>query len=308
MTTTTPKSRGPKSVPPAVEYHRVLAGEERRIGRGILAIVLLLAGLFGGIQLFYTIGAWVDGLIQLDGAAATHGLTPVAFASSLAATALLTPWSMLIQRWLYGVRGASLHSVASRFRFELFGKALLAILPLFVIAFAITEYLEPRGTMTWSHTEMITLFVVVMLLVPLQAAGEEYGLRGLVFRIAGSWARGRWVSLILGMAVSTAVFSAIHLASDPWWSVFYVVFSLSAAIVTWRTGGIEIAVVSHAVINVLNFLYWFVLQADIVERMDRSAGAVSPALVIPSTVAFIVITAVVWLRTRRTGPAKTPSA
>jgi len=41
--------------------------------------------------------------------------------------ALLIPWSMLIQRWLYGVPGASLHSVVSRFRFEVFGRALLVL-------------------------------------------------------------------------------------------------------------------------------------------------------------------------------------
>ena len=41
-----PRRRGPRPVPPGVEYHRVLAGEKRRVGRGILAIVLLLAGLF----------------------------------------------------------------------------------------------------------------------------------------------------------------------------------------------------------------------------------------------------------------------
>ena len=32
------------SVPDGVEYHRVLAGEKRRVGRGILAILLLVAG------------------------------------------------------------------------------------------------------------------------------------------------------------------------------------------------------------------------------------------------------------------------
>ena len=35
----------------------------------------------------------------------------------------------LIQRWFYGVRDASLHSVVSRFRFDLFGRALLVLGP-----------------------------------------------------------------------------------------------------------------------------------------------------------------------------------
>jgi membrane protease YdiL (CAAX protease family) len=287
-----------------VEYHRVLAGDERRIGRGLLAIALLVGGMFGAIQLFYVVAAWIDGLVRTE----PQAFTPLTLASGLVATALLIPWSMLIQRWLYGVRGPSLHSVLSRFRFDVFGRALLVILPLFVIALAITEYLEPRATSVWSHGDIIGFFVVVVLLVPVQAAGEEYGLRGLVFRIAGSWVHGRRASLALGIVVSGAVFAVIHSAGDPWWNVFYVVFSVSTALITWRTGGVEIAAVIHAVYNVMTFAFWFVLHADLTDRFDRSAGAVTPALLIPSSVAFIAITVAVWIRTRRTGPATTASA
>jgi membrane protease YdiL (CAAX protease family) len=282
----------------------MLAGEERRIGRGLLAIVLLVGGMFGAIQVLYLLAVWIDGSIRTE----PQALTPLTLASGLVATALLIPWSMLIQRWLYGVPSQSLHSVVSRFRFDVFGRALLAILPLFLIALAITEYLEPRATAVWSHGDIIGFFVVVVLLVPLQAAGEEYGLRGLVFRIAGGWVHGRRASLVLGTVVSGAVFAVIHTAADPWWNVFYVLFSVSTALITWRTGGIETAIVIHAVYNVMTFVFWFILHADLADRFDRSAGAVTPALLVPSALAFLVITVAVWLRTRRTGPAKTPSA
>ncbi|MFI8527278.1 CPBP family intramembrane glutamic endopeptidase [Promicromonospora sukumoe] len=294
----------PQPVPPGVEYHRVLEGEKRQIGRGVLAIFLLVGGLFASIQLFYLLAVWIEGFFRTE----QGELTPLTLGAGMAATAMLIPWSMLIQRWLYGVPGPSLHSVASRFRFDLFGRAMIAIIPLFVIALAITEYLDPRATAVWSHGDIIAFFVVVVLLVPLQSAGEEYGLRGLVFRIAGSWAHGRWASLILGTVVSGAVFSVIHTAADPWWNVFYVVFSLSASFMTWRTGGIEYAVVMHAVVNVMTFTYWFILNADLADRFDRSAGTVTPALLIPSALAMITIAAIVWLRTRHTGPATTPSA
>lgn len=297
-------SRASELVPQGVEYHRVLAGEKRRIGRGLLAIVLLVGGMFGAIQAFYLLAVWIDGSMRTE----PQALTPLTLASGLVATALLVPWSMLIQRWLYGVPSPSLHSVVSRFRFDVFGRALLAVLPLFLIALAITEYLEPRATAVWSRGDIIGFFVVVVLLVPLQAAGEEYGLRGLVFRIAGGWVHGRRASLILGIVVSGAVFAVIHTAADPWWNVFYVVFSVSTALITWRTGGIEIAVVIHAVYNVMTFVFWFILHADLTDRFDRSAGAVTPVLLVPGALAFLVITVVVWLRTRRTGPAKTLSA
>ena len=304
MTSATSRARSPKPVPPGVEYHRVLAGEKRRIGRGLLAILLLVGGMFGAIQVFYLLAVWIEGFFRTE----PQALTPLTIGAGMAATALLIPWSMLIQRWLYGVRGPSLHSVVSRFRFDLFGRGLAVIVPLFVIALAVTEYLEPRATAVWSHGDLIAWFVVVVLLMPLQAAGEEYGLRGLVFRIAGSWVHGRWASLILGIVVSGAVFAVIHTAGDPWWNVFYVVFAVSTALVTWRTGGVEVAVVMHAVYNVMTLMFWFILHADLTDRFDRSAGAVTPALFIPSSLVFIAIAVVVWIRTRRTGPAKTPAA
>ncbi len=308
MSSTDPARGGQESVQAGIEYHRVLAGEKRRIGRGLLTIVLLIGGMFGAIQLFFVFGVWIDQLVRPEGTKAPGGLTPVTFASTLVATALLIPWSMVIQRWLYGVRFPSLHSVVSRFRFDLLGRALLVILPLILIALAITEFLEPRNSATWSNADLIAFSVVIVLLVPLQAAGEEYAVRGLIFRVAGSWMRGRWASLVVGIAVSTATFAVIHAAGDMWWNVFYVIFSLTTALITWRTGGVEIAVVIHAVYNVVTMMLWLVLHADFAERFDRSAGAVTPALIIPSTIAFLAITVIVWLSTRRSGALRTPTA
>jgi membrane protease YdiL (CAAX protease family) len=306
MTSAASRPRDPQSIPPGVEYHRVLAGEKRRIGRGILAIVLLIVGMFAAIAAFSAVGAWIDGLIRPD-ADPDSPNSPIILGAGLIATALLTPWSMLLQRWLYGVPGPSLHSVVSRFRFDVFGRAVVFVLPLFVVALAITEFTDLRPTGVWTHGELIGMVLVVLLLVPLQAAGEEYGLRGLVFRVAGSWARGRWASLIVGIAVSSVVFSVIHTAGDIWWNVLYVIFSIVTGFITWRTGGIEIAVVIHTALNVMTFVYWFVLQADLADRFDRSAGAVTPALFVPIAVVLVLTAVVVWLRTRRSGPVTTPA-
>ena len=85
---------------PEVEYHRVLAGDQRRIGRGILAIVLLIGGMFFLNILFAAVAVMVNP-VQQDGGVA---YTPLLHAAGMASVALLTPWSMLIQRWPYGGR------------------------------------------------------------------------------------------------------------------------------------------------------------------------------------------------------------
>lgn len=126
-------------------------------------------------------------------------------------------------------------------------------------------------------------------------------------QLAGSWVRGRLAALALGITVSALAFAVLHVAPDPGWHLFYLVVSVATGIVTWRTGGLEIAVLLHAAFNVFYFCFGIVPHADLAERFDRSAGAMTPALFIPATLALGLVTAVVWLRTRRTGPATAPA-
>jgi membrane protease YdiL (CAAX protease family) len=290
-----------------VEYHRVLAGNERRVGRGILAIALLVAGLFASSIVLSVGAASIDA--QMGRTNPTFGgtdYTPLFLTANLASIALLIPWSMLLQRWLYGVRGPSLHSVLSSFRFDLFGRALLYIGPLWLFLSLIGPAVMPLQDVHWSTATLLTVFIVNLLLTPLQAAGEEYGFRGLVFRVAGSWGRGPRTALLLGVLVSSLVFAAVHISTDPWINLWYITLSVSLAVVTWRTGGIEIAVVVHALHNTLAALVMTVLHADPNPALERSAGTGSAALVV-LCVTVAAIAAVVWWRTRETGPALTPS-
>ncbi|MGB7314160.1 MAG: CPBP family intramembrane glutamic endopeptidase [Nodosilinea sp.] len=221
--------------------------------------------------------------------------------------ALIIPWSMVIQRWLYGVPGPSLHSVVSRFRFDVFGWALLLFSPVWIVVNMLGALLTPDAQGSWSHTDLIGVFIGTLLLTPLQAAGEEYGLRGLVFRVAGSWARGSQAGLVIGVLVSSVVFTAIHASTDPYINVWYFVLAAGLALITWRSGGIEIAVVLHAVLNTVSLIGATLLRVDLgTVIQDRSAGVGSPYQLVP-TLTVVVITAVVWWRTRRTGPALTPA-
>ncbi|MGP5365127.1 lysostaphin resistance A-like protein [Brachybacterium tyrofermentans] len=290
------------TIPPGVEYHRVLAGETRRIGRGILAIVLLVGGMFFFNILFPAVAVLVEGGPSADGGVA---YTPLFHATGMAAVAMLLPWSMLIQRVLYGVKGASLHSVVSSFRFDIFGRALLVIIPVWTVVTAIL-YWAPLPEHTVSSTDVVWFLLGTLLLTPLQGAGEEYGFRGLILRVAGGWARGARSGIVVAIIVSSVLFAIVHLSSDLLLNLNYLFFAIGIAVVTWRTGGIEIAVVLHAGFNTLGFLFDAALHVDVIAAYDRSAGVGSATTLLPAAV--VVLTAlVVWFRTRRTGPALTPS-
>ncbi|WP_232666280.1 CPBP family intramembrane glutamic endopeptidase [Pseudonocardia sp. TRM90224] len=303
-----PPRRGPQPVPDGVPYHRVLAGEKRRIVRGIVAIVLLVGGLFAFSIGFSFLGALIDTMLGRSNPVLGGTVyTPVTHASTLFAIALLIPWSMVLQRWLYGVRGASLHSVRSLFRMDVFGRSLLIILPIWTIYLTYLSVLQPVAEVLWLVPDLFAMFAVTVLLTPLQSAGEEYGLRGLTFRIAASWSRGPRTALVIGVLVSSLVFMVIHVAADPWLNLYYFTFGVTLALITWRTGGLELGVVIHAVNNTLAFLLLIVVRGDVLAGFDRSAGVGSAIMLVPCAL-LIAVTVVVWLRTRRTGPALTPAS
>jgi membrane protease YdiL (CAAX protease family) len=293
---------GPVATDPPVEYHRVLAGEKRRIGRGILAITLVLVGLTV-LPVLAVVTATV--LDAQWGTTRTPGgtyFTVLSHAAGMAAIALVTPLSMLVQRWLYGVPGPSLHSVFSRFRLDVLGRAVLLIGPLWVVLVVVQYALVgPTAVVELSFLTVVGLLGVNLLLVPLQAAGEEYGLRGLVFRVAGSWTRGRRAGLVLGIVVSAVLFTALHASTDPVMIGYYLVFSVATAVVTWRTGGIEIAVVVHALNNMIALTVAVGVREDIPGRAAERSGSLLEVL--PYVVGHLIVLAVVLVVTRRGAPA-----
>lgn len=284
-----------------VEYHRGLTSDKRRIGRGILAIILLIAGMQAFAFAFTAAAAVVDLMIGTETRA---GYTPLVNAAGAFSIALLIPWSMLIQRWLYGVRGGSLSSVLSHFRFDLFGRALMILLPVTVV-FQIVYYWTPLPQTSWGWHDGLLLVATALAITPFQAAGEEYGFRGLIFRVVGSWTRNARLGLILAIAISSVLFALVHVSTSGLLNVWYLVFAVGTAWITWRTGGLEIAVVLHAVFNATQFVIDAALDVDPTVAADRSAGAIDLTVLIPIPL-IIGAVIVVAIRTRHTGTVLTP--
>ena len=283
----------PKTIQDEQQYHRVLAGQGRQIGRGLLAILLVFVGLFGIGGAVTWLGAQVDlGLGNRNPTLGGEDYTAVFHASNTLGIALLIPWVMLVQRLLYGVRGRTLISVDSAFRYEIFGRWLLTIGPIAVVTMALLALITPAETMSWTFAQLIGVVTVTLLITPLQAAAEEFGFRGLIFRASSNWVRSPRGSLLTGVTVSTVLFMVMHPPVSPWLAISQTGLAVGAALITWRTGGLEIAILLHALNNVLSQLYAQVLHSELLTQ------AVEPTILL-TLVPTVAATTLVFFRPRR---------
>jgi membrane protease YdiL (CAAX protease family) len=107
---------------------------------------------------------------------------------------------------------------------------------------------------------------------------------------------------------SSLLFTAIHGSTDIYINIWYFVLWSSLAVITWRTGGLEVAIVLHAVLNTFVLLFAPLLRIDLGAALaDRSAGVGQVSLLIPTAV-VVLITTIIWWWTSKTGPALTPTA
>ncbi|RCG18663.1 CPBP family intramembrane metalloprotease [Sphaerisporangium album] len=162
----------------------------------------------------------------------------------------LTAW--LVQRRPPG----TLSSVAGRLRwgwlFLCTGVALVAL---------ILGQLAMTATYAATGADMGDLFgwvgwdrflpglIVIVLLVPFQAATEEYVFRGWVIQAFGAYFRTPWPGILFG----AAVFTSLHAYTD-WGIVDVFSFGVLMGWLAVRTGGLEAPIALHVINNVVSFL------------------------------------------------------
>jgi membrane protease YdiL (CAAX protease family) len=105
---------------------------------------------------------------------------------------------------------------------------------------------EQWGEFTTPPVTYLVSFVIILLIVPFQAAAEEFVFRGVLFQAIGSWLR--WVPVAL--VLTTVAFALLHIY-DIWGLLDVATFGVAAIILTWRTGGLEAAIAMHVLNNVV---------------------------------------------------------
>jgi membrane protease YdiL (CAAX protease family) len=223
----------------------------------------LLVGLIGAVLYLLTlllviVALVVGGLVwpalqrALDGFF-TDPLTadmndPFTFTLTMGTIILMLP-PLLIATRLLGARPLGLlSSVAGRIRWRWLGWCLSLALGIYLVGylafFAVTALQGEPVVMAVSDPQLPLLLVLIVLLVPLQAATEEYVFRGYLMQTIGGWLRHPAFAILLPVPL----FVLGH-SYDLLGQIYIGVFAVVAGWLSWRTGGLEAAIALHIVNN-----------------------------------------------------------
>ena len=239
-----------------MEYPQLLRGPTRAWWRPLLTL-LLFALFFGLLSILPVVVALAYGAVssrrdlgvtleQLTDASAVS--QPAAYLYLNLALIVLIPAAMLSTWAVHRIRPRFLSSVAGGLRWRWLLRCLLTLAPVWAIYLVISTVVEPPQSARPEH--WLVLLVMGLLLTPWQAAAEEYAFRGWLTQNVGAYFAHPLVAVVMPAIIAAAAFAAAHGSSDPWVLADLAAFSLTASFLTWRTGGLEAAIVLHTVNNV----------------------------------------------------------
>jgi membrane protease YdiL (CAAX protease family) len=298
----TPRPAKPSPMPQTeVAYHQTLRVPSARWWKGLVVIALFVVGYLLISLVIQAAAVSVDvatGRVDpSDLLAGRLTLTPLLLLSVNLTNALAIPLSGLLIWGFYGQPVRWMHSVVGYVRWGLFARTARLVLPIWLGFLLIMALLDPPSGGSFT-AESVALLLIVLLTTPLQAAGEEYGARGLITRAAGSWSADPRISLAIGTVLSAGLFTVAHGAGDPWLIVFYFVFGVAMSVLVWRTGGLEVAVVVHTVHNLASFVIAIAFAEDLSGALDRGPGSGGPGVLL-LVLLVVGATALLWWWTGR---------
>ncbi len=249
-----------------LEYHLI-----HRLGRwgrhgwvrpmiGVIAAVVLLFVLAQVVALGFAVGFAINGTGIGDGLerlSDTDHVTPSSLAYLNLTLAGAIPATMIVTRFVHGLRPGWLGSVLPRIRWRwlliCLGLAVIALFATLVVGAFLPaqggDGTDVDGGLNAWTTTVRDFVIVVVFLTPLQAAGEEYAFRGYLTQVFGGLFRRRWAAVLL----PAVLFALSHGAQDL--PVFFdrFAFGVVAGILVIATGGLEAGIAMHVLNNFLAF-------------------------------------------------------
>ena len=223
----------------------------------VFAVVPLIAGTLAFVALLAAGNSTEEATAVLDVTAET---TPAGLALLNIVIALAIPATWAVTWWLHRLKPRWLSSVGPRLRWRFLFVCLVLSVVALLASLAVSLLLPlapgeaPVGEVNDFTSRTRDFMLVILLLTPLQAAGEEYLFRGYLTQAFGSlvWARRASQALaVLGPALIFALFHGLSQDAPVFFDRF--AFGVVAGILVIRTGGLEAAIAMHVLNNFLAF-------------------------------------------------------
>ncbi len=261
-------------------YDEILRGAPRRgwgwtlLGVATLAfgVILLAPFVFLGVFALYYAAIGELSAERMAALGDLDDVTPALLAYINLTLAAAIPVGWFVMRCVHGLRPRWLSSVLPRLRWRwmavCFGLSVLALMATVAVSALLPQQETGISGEVNAFTDTTRDFVlVVLLLTPLQAAGEEYAFRGYLTQAFGGLLRSRAAAVL----VPALLFALAHGAQDP--PIFFdrFAFGVVAGILTIATGGLEAAIAMHVLNNWLAFGSALAFS-DMTSAMNPSGG------------------------------------
>ncbi len=255
----------------------------------IVLVVVVLIATFADPTLMTRMLALVDDPTSFD------MTDPVLLAITLGSIAIMLPCYLFASMIVNGRRVGLISSAAGRLRWRWMLLCGAVAIVLSAVLTALVSLLPAEGAPSTPPSEnpyWIVTLVVLLLLVPVQAAAEEYVFRGYLMQAIGRWLRHPAFAILLPVPL----FVLGHLY-DVVGQIGVGLFAVAAGWLTWRTGGLEAAIALHVVNNLSAFLLSLAGGADAGDTSPGILSLVWSFLLIGGYVAIVE-----WILRRRRLP------
>jgi membrane protease YdiL (CAAX protease family) len=257
-----PAAKPPTSLPPP-EYHLLHLGGwpgwwRPVVGMAVAAVstfvVSAVVWLFPFMLWFAVTGG--DLLERTEALVSLDDPSPASLAYINLTLASAIPIAWFCQRLFHGLKPRWLSSVRPRIRwgylFACVGASIVALVATVLVSLVLPGQevtTESEGLNPWTP-EVRDFVLVVLLLTPFQAAGEEYLFRGYLTQAFGGLFRSRVVAVV-GPAFLFALAHGVGQDFPIFFDRF--AFGLVAGILVILTGGLEAGIAMHVLNNFLAF-------------------------------------------------------
>lgn len=301
-------------------YHQLHLVGRSGIWRSVVGSLLLIVLVFavvpivaGGIAIVALMAGGSSATEAAKVLDITEEVTPTALAVVNIVLASAIPLAWLVSWFVHGLKPRWLASIAPRIRwkylFACLGLSVVALIASLGVAVVLPTAPggEPVGELNEFTRRTRDFLIVILLLTPFQAAGEEYLFRGYLTQAFGSLVRARQAAQVLAVVGPALIFALFHgFSQAP--PVFFdrFAFGVVAGILVIRTGGLEAGIAMH-VLN--NFMAYGLALAfgDFTEAVNASGPSSWWTIFSTLTQSLVYLGLALWVARAmglsRTGPA-----